>query len=120
LEVTTFLLSFGELGFGLGFGFGIGDGFGSGGVNGFGSGGWNGFRSDRFGDGGWERFWRREDISGRSFDCLESPVNVRIDCFEPGHAENDRMDAERGDNEGLSLGNASDREFESDLTIGVG
>ena len=58
-------------------------------------------------------------MSGAGLNCLELPVDVWVDCFEPGHTENDRVDTKGDDNEGLSLNYAGNGELEGGLTSGV-
>ena len=58
----------------------------------------------------------REDVRTQ-LDCFESPVDRGVGVFEPGHAENDRVDANGGDKEGLRLDDSGNRKLQGNLTI---
>ena len=58
----------------------------------------------------------KEDV-WTQLDCFKSPVDRGVGVFEPWHAENDRVDANGGDKEGLRLDDSGNRKLQGNLTI---
>ena len=53
-------------------------------------------------------------------DRLATPTNKGVNRFQPRHTQNDGVDADWGDVECLTMGNAGDGELESDFAGDVG